>query len=428
MSVANEYPICKNLAREAIEQIGVLPSGWVISRNLGLFGERKIRSKDEKEELLSVSIAKGVTTQAEMESVKKDSSNEDKSNYKQVKNGDIVYNKMRMWQGAVGYSCYEGIVSPAYIVLDTKNEIDARYYSYLFKTKLYNEISYQFGHGIVDDQHSLRYWQFKSLYSIVPPAKTQEKIAKFLDNKKKKIDQVINKKQELIDLLREERISIIAKAVTKGINLNEKMKNSGVEWIGNIPEGWEVKPGFLYISETKRKNTDLKEQNLLSLSYGEIVNKKISSNFGLLPSSFETYQVVFPGQIIFRLTDLQNDKKSLRSGLVKTKGIITSAYVAIKIKEIFVPDYLNYVFRAYDAEKVFYTLGSGVRQSSDFRELKKLPLALPPKKEQNKIIIYLDTKTEKIDECAKKIKEQIEKLKEYRASLIYNAVTGKIKI
>lgn len=201
------------------------------------------------------------------------------------------------------------------------------------------------------------------------------------------------------------------------------MKDSGVEWVGKIPEGWEVVPAYVHLKETKRKNIGLQEENVLSLSYGNIISKNVTENMGLIPASYETYQIVEPGQIVFRLTDLQNDKRSLRNGLVRERGIITSAYTAVRTQEGCLPSYFNYLFRAYDTTKVLYTLGSGVRQSSDYSELKRLPVVVPPTETQKEIVDYLDRKTEEVDGLIEKKKRMIELLKEKRTSIITHAVT-----
>src|SRR5690625_5059945 len=142
-------------------------------------------------------------------------------------------------------------------------------------------------------------------------------------------------------------------------------KDSGIEWVGDIPKGWKVVPLFSVMSERRKPNIGLREKNLLSLSYGSIVNRDIDSLEGLLPASFETYQIIYPSDIIFRLTDLQNDKKSLRSAIAKAKGIITSAYLATICKTINA-EYAQYLFRFYDLSKVFYSMGGGLRQSMRF--------------------------------------------------------------
>ena len=206
-----------------------------------------------------------------------------------------------------------------------------------------------------------------------------------------------------------------------------KMKDSGIEWLGLIPSHWKILPLFSMFQEHKLKNTGLREKNLLSLSYGKIIHKNINTNEGLLPMSFETYNIIEKGFIVFRLTDLQNDKHSLRTGLCKERGIITSAYITLKLKTANSSEYMHYLFHSYDVCKVFYNMGDGVRQGMNFKDLKRLPIILPPLDEQKKITDFLDKKCAAIDENISKRQALIEKLTEYKKSLIYEVVTGKIE-
>ena len=200
-----------------------------------------------------------------------------------------------------------------------------------------------------------------------------------------------------------------------------RYKNSGVEWLGDVPEHWNLKRfGYLF-DENKKKNIGLKETNVLSLSYGNIKEKNIDDNKGLLPESFETYQIIEPNNIVFRFTDLQNDKRSLRSAISKYHGIITSAYIAVKTKQN--ADFYNYLFRAYDLQKVFYSMGEGMRQSLKMDELNKMPVVLPNKDEQKRIVSFLDTETARIDTLIAKQEKLIELLEEQRKSIISHAVT-----
>lgn len=206
------------------------------------------------------------------------------------------------------------------------------------------------------------------------------------------------------------------------------MKNSGVEWIGEIPEDWEVKKLKYSFLERKSKNIGMKEKNLLSLSYGKIIKKNIETKDGLIPESFETYNIIQSGDIVFRLTDLQNDKHSLRTGLCTETGIITSAYTTIIPPKYTDCIYMNYLFHSYDICKVFYNLGAGVRQGMKFSDLGLLQILFPPKSIQQHIASYLDKKCSKIEETIQNQQQVIEKLKAYKQFLITEAVTGKIKI
>ncbi|PKO32964.1 MAG: restriction endonuclease subunit S [Betaproteobacteria bacterium HGW-Betaproteobacteria-9] len=199
-------------------------------------------------------------------------------------------------------------------------------------------------------------------------------------------------------------------------------KDSGIPWVDVIPGTWDVLPLYATAKECDDSNQGMLETNLLSLSYGRMVQKDINSNDGLLPESFETYQIVQPNDIVLRLTDLQNDQRSQRSALVEQTGIITSAYLAIRPQEVS-PRFLAHLLRAYDTTKVFYSMGGGLRQSMKFADLKRLPVVLPPKEEQPLIAAFLDHETAKIDALVAAQERLIELLKEKRQAVISHAVT-----
>jgi type I restriction enzyme S subunit len=201
-------------------------------------------------------------------------------------------------------------------------------------------------------------------------------------------------------------------------------KNSGIDWISDIPIHWNVHRTDHHFDHIKERNTKDDERVVLSLSYGKVVRRNIETNFGLLPESFDTYQVLNPGDIVLRLTDLQNDKRSLRVGLSRDRGIITSAYVGLRAKSSKEHSpYFYHLFHTYDIIKVFYTLGGGVRQSMRFEDVRRIPLLIPPLPEQQKIVSFLDSKTSLIDKIIDNKTQRIELLKEMRSSLISEVVT-----
>ena len=198
-----------------------------------------------------------------------------------------------------------------------------------------------------------------------------------------------------------------------------EMKDSGVAWIGEIPAQWGVVYLSSIVSERKHKNEGTKENNLLSLSYGNVVRKNINTSDGLLPANFEGYNIIELGDIVLRLTDLQNDHTSLRTGLCKEKGIITSAYVTLNVdNDIFSSEYLHYLLHSFDCCKGFYGMGSGVRQGLNYEGIKKIEVLMPEKNEQQKIAAHLDRKCTQIDALIANAEQQIEKLKAYKQSLI----------
>ena len=199
-------------------------------------------------------------------------------------------------------------------------------------------------------------------------------------------------------------------------------KDSGVKWLGEIPSHWNVLPGLAVFNENKEKNSDLSINTVLSLSYGKIVVKK-DIDEGLVPAEYNTYQIVHPGYIIIRCTDLQNDKVSLRTGLVKNDGIITSAYLGLVTSKKYNSSYIHYFLHAWDITKEIYRHGNGLRQSLSWLDLRRLPILLPPPKEQSAIAAYLDTTTAKIDAAIAQQQKMIDLLNERKQIIINRAVT-----
>lgn len=263
---------------------------------------------------------------------------------------------------------------------------------------------------------------------LLPSPKEQKIIVDYLKEKLSEIDATAEDIQKEIALLEDYKKSVITEAVTKGLNPDAEMKDSGIKWIGEIPKDWEVHPVYVYFEEGKTKNYRMQEQNLLSLSYGRIIRKDINTNGGLLPASFNTYNVVEAGDIIIRPTDLQNDKRSLRTGLVKEQGIITSAYIDLRPKDNVNSKYYHYLLHSYDIIKVFYNMGNGVRQGLNFSEFAKLLLLEPTTVEQQQIADYLDTQCSEIDTLIADKKRQLDILADYKKSLIYEYVTGKKEV
>ncbi|MCB9071468.1 MAG: restriction endonuclease subunit S [Prevotellaceae bacterium] len=266
----------------------------------------------------------------------------------------------------------------------------------------------------------------ESIY--VPNISEQLSIVAFLEKATANIDAYIKQTEQEINTLNELKQAEIAEVVTKGINPNAPMKDSGIPWVGQIPEHWDSRFLFQVSKEHYISNKNVLHQNLLSLSYGKIVNKDINKTDGLLPANFDTYQVVEDGNLILRLTDLQNDHKSLRVGFVTQEGIITSAYVCLEAFNNMIPKYLYYSLHSFDIKKVFYSMGGGLRQGLNYAELRKLNVIVPPKEEQQQIVEFIESRVAIIEEQISIIKSEIEQMQEYKQCLISDAVTGKIKV
>lgn len=326
----------------------------------------------------------------------------------------------------VGLIRNEGLTSPAYSQFAMYPNGYAPYYDYLLR---YMDDRKTLLHLSKNLRSSLTETDFGAIYTCVPSSiEEQQRIAEFLDRKCAEVDEMIGLQEQIIEELKAYKQSVITEAVTKGLNPDVPMRDSGIEWIGSIPEHWEVKLLSTLFDEHKHKNSELQEANLLSLSYGKIVRKDINTSEGLLPQSFDGYNIISNGDIVFRLTDLQNDKKSLRTGLCLETGIITSAYVTIRARQKLCSAYFHYLVHSYDVCKVFYGMGDGVRQGMNYSDLRKLLLLSPPITEQQAIADYLDEKCADIDSLIQTKQSKIDSLKEYKKSIIYEYVTGKKEI
>jgi len=232
------YPAMQD---SGVEWLGEVPQHWEVLPNRALFEEIKKRDCPD-EQMLSVTIKRGVIQQATLleGSSKKDSSNLDRSNYKVVQPGDIAYNKMRAWQGAVGVSDYRGIVSPAYVVQRPRKVADPRFLHHLLRTPGFAKEAERWSYGITSDMWSLRPEHFKLICMCLPPLPEQDAIVRFIEYVDRRIRRYIRAKQKLIKLLEEQKQAIIHRAVTRGLNPDVPLKDSGVEWLGQVPEHWEV--------------------------------------------------------------------------------------------------------------------------------------------------------------------------------------------
>lgn len=205
------------------------------------------------------------------------------------------------------------------------------------------------------------------------------------------------------------------------------MKDSGIEWIGCMPKDWGINTIFQLCTQVKNKNLGLQEKNLLSLSYGKIKRKNIDTVEGLLPESFDGYNIIDKDDIVLRLTDLQNDHTSLRVGISEERGIITLAYLTLRNRGDFVPKYLYYYLYSFDISKGFYGMGAGVRQGLNWDGVKWLQVLAPLKDEQELIAVFLDSECAEIDAVLKKTRVSIDEYKKLKQSVITQAVTKGIR-
>ena len=367
------------------------------------FLERVERSAEG--ELISVTISQGVVRTSDLDRI--DNSSNDKSNYKVVEVGDIAYNSMRMWQGACGYSLYKGICSPAYTVVIPQNNIDVVYCFYLFKRNETLQLFRVNSQGLTSDTWNLKYPAFSQIKCSFPSIPEQEKIGVFLTT----LDKLIAKLEAKLDKLRRLKQALLEKMF---INVSGGYEAPQIRFKG-YTDKWQVKELREVATKHSISNQHVHHQNLLSLSYGKIKRKDINSNKGLLPASFDTYQMVKEGVVVMRFTDLQNDKKSLRVGLAKEEGIISPAYVCIYGKESINADFLYQELHYYDSIlKLFYSMGDGMRQTLSYTDITTMPISTPQMEEQKKVVNIYDTLDRKITQTDTKLT----KLRNIKQSLL----------
>lgn len=350
---------------------------------------------------------------------------EDDKIYQGVGKGDLLIHGMDTWHGAIAVSEYDGMCTPVVHVCDsTQNKSFVAYY---LRNMAYEKVFKLISNGVRQNTSDFRCWDKLAVVPIIlPPLAEQNSIVSYLDTKCSQLDFLLSNKEKEISLLQEMKQRVIADAVTRGINPSVKFKTTNIPWLPEIPEHWgKVKLKVLTL-EGKNKNSENLETNVLSLSYGKIIRKK-NINEGLVPSDYATYQIVDVDDIILRLTDLQNDHRSLRCGLVKERGIITSAYVCLKIRQG-VSEYFYFLLHSFDIKKVFYSMGGGLRQSMNYTEVSKLRVPVPPLSEQRSIVSYITERASKIDLLIEKLTKEIECIKEYKQRLISDVVTGQVKV
>ncbi len=402
-----------------------LPVDWRLLPNIAIFQER-IERGHSNEELLSVTIGKGVIRQTEVD-IKKDSSNEDKSKYKLIKVGDIAYNKMRMWQGALVYSDYQGISSPAYIILKPTRKINPRYFHYMFRSPFYTNYSKRFSYGIVDDQLSLRYTDFKRMYSIVPPLDTQNRIVEYLDKKNNEIDRFIRNKERLIYLLEISRKRKIFDAITKGINQGIGLKDSCIEWFGYVPKHWIVTRAKViskvFVPDRNKPELNLEKNGIpwvtTEVIGEEVLDEETLSNYVSRKSFKEIENRALP-------------KNSIVATCVGSFGISSfvtfecfinqqlQAYTELKIN----PYYLRYIIQSSEVYFNKFSTQTTLMYVNK-KTFAELPVLCPPIDEQNQIIDFIKHEVSGINLAISKAQQEITAIKEYREALITDLVTGK---
>lgn len=423
MTVA-AYPKYESYRDSGVEWLGDIPASWETKRTKHIWCETTDISADGSEQLLSVSQKNGIIPRTEQ------SRSEDLTGYRIVRSGELVSNIMLAWMGALGVSRHDGIVSPAYSVYRLQIGADEGFLDYLYRTDAYLAEFARRSSGVVPSRWRLYTEDFGEVLTLLPPLSEQRAIAAFLDEKCGKIDEAVRIKEAQIALLRERRQILIQQAVTRGLNPDAPMKDSGIDWIGQIPAHWEVRRNFSLFREIKVSG----DVNLpvLSVSIHSGVSKEELSDEENIRSIVKiedraSYKEVLPGDVAY------NMMRAWQGGIgaVHVRGMVSPAYVVARPTVDVLSDYFELLYRT---PAFIRQMDAGSKGITDFRkrlywdDFRGLSTIVPPRVEQGEIVRHAGKITEKVGGAISIKEEQIAALKEYKASLIDAAVTGKIKI
>lgn len=416
------WPTYDSYKDSGVEWLGDVPSSWALTRLGGLFDERKSKVSDKDFEALSVT-KNGILPQLENAAKTNDGDNR-----KLVKAGDFVINSRSDRKGSSGVSPLDGSVSLINIVLKPKG-ILPEFCNHILKSHAFVEEYYRMGHGIVADLWTTRYDEMRAIIMALPSPEEQRAIAAFLDEKCAKMDEAVRIKEEQIALLRERRQILIGQAVTRGLNPAAPMKDSGIDWIGQIPAHWDVENPKWLFNHRKERARKGEPQLAATQKYGvipqsdfmDLEGRRITQVF----LDFDILKHVEAGDFVMSM-------RSFQGGLEYSEytGCVSSAYVALEPgPRIFAP-FFKYLFKSARYIEALQATSNLVRdgQALRFDNFAMVTLPVVPVEEQRAIAEYLDGELAKSDEGIAIKEEQIAALKEYKTSLINAAVTGKIKV
>ncbi len=421
-----------------VSWLGAIPENWDVLPNRTIFQEIKRRAKDE-EELLSVTIARGVIGQAELlaSTSKKDSSNLDKSKYKLVETGDLVYNKMRAWQGALGVSTTRGIVSPAYIVQRLRANGLPRYFHYLFRTPAFAAEAERWSYGITSDQWNLRPQHFKMIYSCVPQLDEQRAIVRFLDAIEQRTSDFVGKKQQIVALLSEEVQAITDRAIGMGLSEDAPRRSVGTRWLKEIPTHWQLKrlqhlldPAIPLAYGILLPGPQL-EEGAPYIGAGDVKPERLC--LGSLPRTTQAISDAYPrtkmraGEIVYAIRGSFGQVEVIPPAL---NGVNLSRDAARLAPQ-----------KGIDANWLVLALRSGICQQQfafreigatitgvNIRDLKRVVVPVPPEAEQAAIVQQITQATAGPQRAIETAEREMRLIDEYLRRVTSDVVTGKLDV
>lgn len=410
-------------ADSKIDFIGEIPGHWKVTRIANVFEETRTVNKPD-EELLSIDRYKGIIKQTE--TGRKTRASKDRSAYRMIEPGQLGYNILNAFMGSIGVSRHKGILSPAYAVAKTRKDQNTWYFHYLFRTELYKRQFNRFSYGIMLERNRLYYDRFKTISTIVPPQGEQDQIVAYLRAQDAHIARFIKAKRELIDLLNEQKQTLIHQAVTKGIDHNVGLKPSEIDWLGDIPEHWKTRR-LKFIANNVSDQTDAQQEDEVYLALEHV--ESWSGNFNPLKENVpfaSTVKKFKKGDVLFG---------KLRPYLAKVvqalqNGVCVSEFIVIRVRDKkILNNFLEILLRSKGfIEKVNSSTAGAKMPRTDWTFIGNLQIPLPNSGEQSEIVKAVVHETQSINTAIDRVKKEIELVMEYREKLITDTVTGQIDI
>ncbi len=409
-----------------------VPQGWNVLRNGRLFAHR-VQTGFPDLPILEVSLRTGVRVR-DMENLKRKQVMSQKEKYKRAAKGDIAYNMMRMWQGALGPAPVDGLVSPAYVVVKPFEDANSAYYSYLFRTDAYMREVNKFSRGIVADRNRLYWDEFKQMPSLVPPRPDQDQIVAYLRAQDANIVRFIKSKRDLIGLLTEQKLRIIDHAVTRGLDASVALKPSDIEWMGDVPEHWSIKPLKRWVrlnastlGEKTNPDFEFRYLDIGSVKTGRLAKELERLRFENAPS--RARRVLRRGDTI--ISTVRTYLKAIWYVNEEADDLIASTGFAVLTpgREV-EPEYLGYVIQSSGFVNRVAANSIGIAYPAIAETvLGRFPVVMPSTlDEQQAILSHIKAECAPLDQAIEQALTEIKLIREYRDRQISDVVTGQVDV
>lgn len=416
----------REMKDSGIASFGFIPDTWKVTKLKTILALRSEKNSGDRE-LLSVYLNSGVISYSDSTGMQVHKPSQDLSNYQNVYIGDFVLNNQQAWRGSVGVSNYDGIISPAYFVYKISESCHSRFMNYLLRDSSMVQQYETASRGVGTIQRNIfAPWLLESLIAL-PSLEEQKIIVTYLDTRCAEIDTLVTDIQSKIEVLEEYKRSVITEAVTKGLDPDVEMRDSGVQWIGDIPAHWLVEKVKFHLQRNEPRNPGDKQVLSVYREYGVIPKDSRDDNHNVTSEDTSNYKYVVPGNLVI------NKMKAWQGsmGVSEYEGIVSPAYFIYKFTDNqIMPKYLHYLFRSCYKDE-FRRISGGIREGQwDLSpyEFSNTLLLIPPTDEQNRIVSYIDARISEIEFAITEKKQQIETIEEYKKSLIFEYVTGKKEV